>query len=383
MAKTGTIKIYTVDKLHVQYMIPKTVYDRFAQSDNDTFEFNVDGNDSSYPDIKLLRNRKDKFRFIISIRTPDYDKVAYFDFAEFVIKPESRKSEVERTAIGQKIDNSGTCYINVKNQALYEPLSTTYIPKDFIHQRGFRVKTKIDPKHMNQYVKSLPARPVKSWDKNSTNSIFALNYISEAIGISFVQVVNFEISFDGNMNYGKKILDKIREEKFIPVIHRDKDKGKINKDEKSNKEEYSDINSDKRLKGITVMYSTTRKKLVDMSLYVSIKNKDLQLKSYNKTKEIGIKDFEKQYILDKIGKDCDIFRLEITVKPAILKGIIQKYYGYKGLTKDEGFNESNFDFLFALTDETELERIFKDLLEKIIYFYPTNDPDTKISILDL
>jgi hypothetical protein len=107
------------------------------------------------------------------------------------------------------------------------------------------------------------------------------------------------------------------------------------------------------------------------------------LKSYNKTKEIGIKDFEKQYILDKIGKDCDIFRLEITVKPAILKGIIQKYYGYKGLTKDEGFNESNFDFLFALTDETELERIFKDLLEKIIYFYPTNAPDTKISILDL
>ena len=383
MAKTGTFKIYTVDKLHVQYMIPKTVYDSFAQSNNDTFEFNVNGNDGSYPDIKLFRNKKNKFSFIISIRTPDYDNVSYFDFAEFVIKPESNKSARERTAIGQKIDYSGTCYINVKNQALYEPLSTTYIPKDFIHQRGFRIKPKIDPKHMNQYVKSLPARPVKSWDKNSTNSIFALNYISEAIGISFVQVVNLEISFDGNANYGMKILKTIHNPKYVPVIHRDKDKGKTVKTEADNKDEYKDFNSDKRLRGITIMHSTTRKEQVDMSLYVSIKNKELQLKSYNKTKEIGIKDFEKQYILDKIGKDCDIFRLEITVKSAILKGIIQKYYGYNGLTKDEGFYESNFDFLFALTDETELERIFKDLLERIIYFYPTNDPDIKISILDL
>lgn len=383
MAKTGTYKIYTVDKLHVQYMIPKMVYDSFAQSNNDTFEFKLSGNNSSYPDIKLFRNKKNKFSFIISIRTPDYDNVSYFDFAEFVIKPESNKPERERTAIGQKIDNTGTCYINVKNQALYEPLSTTYIPIEFKHQRGFKIKTKIDPKHLNQYVHSLPARPVKSWDKNSTNSIFALNYISKAIGISFVQVVNFEIAFDGNTNYGKKILHKIRDEKFVPVIHRDKDKGKRDKSETSIKDEYTDYNSDKRLRGITIMHSTTRKELVDMSLYVSIKNKDLQLKSYNKTKEIGIKDFEKQYILDKIGKDCDIFRLEITVKPAILKGIVQKYYGQNGLTKEEGFFQSNFDFLFALTDETELERIFKDLLERIIYFYPTNAPDTKISILDL
>ena len=383
MAKTGTFKIYTVDKLHVQYMIPKMIYDRFAQSSNDTFEFNLSGNDSKYPDIKLNRNQKDKFRFIISIRTPDYDNVAYFDFGEFVIKPESSKSIVERTAIGQKIDNTGTCYINVKNKALYEPLSTTYIPNDFKHQRGFKIKTKIDPKHMNQYVKKLPMRPIKSWSENSTNSIFALNYISEAIGISFVQVVNFEIAFDGNINYGKKILNKIRDEKFVPVIHKDKDKGKRDKGEADNKDEYKDYNLDKRLRGITIMHSTTRKELVDMSLYISIKDKDLQLKSYNKSKEIEIKDYEKQYILNKIGRECDIFRLEITVRPSILKGIIQKYYGYNGLTKEEGFNQSNFDFLFALTDETELERVFKDLLERIIYFYPTNDPDTKISILDL
>jgi hypothetical protein len=383
MAKTGTFKIYTVDKLHIQYMLPKEVYDRFSQTEDKTFTFNMENNDSVYPDIKLVRNKKDKFRLIILIRTPDYEKVEYFEFAEFVIKAESKKSVKERTAIGQKIDNTGTCYINVKNHVFYEPLLKTYIPKTFYRPRGFKIKTKIDPKNINQYVKNLPARAVKSWYENSTNSIFALNYISEAIGISFVQVVNFEICFDGNTNYGLKILQMIRNPKFVPVIHRDKDKGKKDKSEADNKNEYKDYNSDKRLRGITVMNSTTRKELVDMSLYVSIKNKDLQLKSYNKSKEIEIKDYEKQYILDKIGRDCDIFRLEITAKPPQVKNIIKKFYGYNGMSEGLDFNQSNFDFLFALTDETELETIFKDLLEKIIYFYPVNDPDTKISILDL
>jgi len=205
---------------------------------------------------------------------------------------------------------------------------------------------------------TMPPRTVKTWSQVSSNGIFLLNQIADFLGIHFLSFTNFEIALDGNSNYGSKIWQAIRMPELVPFI---------------NGKSYEDIDSNKRLDGIGLHYSVTRKRQVDMTLYISFKDTNLKLKSYNKSREVEKNKYRKSYILNKVGKDCELFRLEITATDNQIKPLINKLYG----------KNREADFIHALTDEYALKNIFEYWIEKLIYFRLGNKEGQKVSILDL
>jgi len=185
-----------------------------------------------------------------------------------------------------------------------------------------------------------------------------LNQIADFIGVHFLSFTNFEIALDSNVNYGSKIWQTIRKPEIVPFV---------------NGKSYEDYESGKRLEGIGLYYSITRKRQVDMTIYFSFKDSTLKLKSYNKSKEIESNKYRKKYILDKLGRNCELFRLEITATDKQIRPLINKFYG----------NNREADFIHALTDEYELKRIFEYWIEKLIYFRLGDKAGQKVTIFNL
>ena len=345
MAGQGIFQVFTIDKIGVRYMIPKTVFDKFALTSKNEWHFST--NDSSgenimqLPEMKIVRTDK-KLRFKIHILFP-YDSTDYFEFGNFVISPESKLTVEERTLIGQKVDDSGACYINVNNEVFYNPLISTHLPATFYKRKGTHVRTKVKPSKISLQAELAQPQTAKTWTQTSSNGIFLLNKIADFLGIHFLSFTNFEIALDGNVNYGSKIWQTIRKPELVPFI---------------NGKSYEDHKSEKRLAGIGLYYSITRKRQVDMTIYFSFKDETLKLKSYNKSKEIETNRYRKKYILNKIGRNCELFRLEITATDKQIKPLINKMYG----------KNRESDFIHALTDEYELKRIFEYWIEKLVYF---------------
>jgi hypothetical protein len=314
------------------------------------------------PEMKITSTGK-KLRFKIHILLP-YDSTDYFEFGDFIIIPESKLTVEERTLIGEKIDDSGACYINVNNEVFYKPLISTYLPATLYKKKGTRaratskVKVKVKATNISIHAQLAQSQPVKTWTQNSSNSIFLLNQIANFLGVHFLSFTSFEIALDGNVNYGSKIWQAIRKPELIPFI---------------NGKSYEDYESDKRLDGIGLYYSITRKRQVDMTIYFSFKDSTLKLKSYNKSKEIETNSYRKRYILNKIGRDCELFRLEITATDKQIRPLINKLYGIN----------SEADFIHALTDEYELKRIFEYWIEKLIYFRLGDKAGEKVTIFNL
>ena len=110
-----------------------------------------------------------------------------------------------------------------------------------------------------------------------------------------------------------------------------------------------------------------------MTLYISFEDSSLKLKSYNKTREVEKNKFRKKYILSKVNRNSELFRLEITATDKQIKPLINKLYG----------KNSESDFIHALTDEYELKRVFEYWIEKLIYFRLGDKEGQKVSIFDL
>ncbi|MDD4993534.1 MAG: hypothetical protein PHR83_15010 [Paludibacter sp.] len=364
MAGQGIFQVFTIDKIGVRYMIPKTVFDKFILNSKTEWHFSTDDpsgeNIMQLPEMKIVRTDK-KLRFKIHILFP-HDSTDYFEFGDFVISHESKLSIEERTLIGEKIDDSGACYINVNNEVFYNPLITTNLPATFYKKKGTRAKAtskvKVKPTNISLHAQLAQPQAVKTWTQTSTNGIFLLNQIADFLCIQFLSFTNFEIALDGNMNYGSKIWQAIRKPELIPYI---------------NGKSYEDYESDKRLDGIGLYYSITRKRQVDMTVYFSFKDSTLKLKSYNKSREIETNSFRKRYILNKIGRDCELFRLEITATEKQIRPLINKLYGIN----------READFIHALTDEYELKRIFEYWIEKLVYFRLGDKAGEKVTIFNL
>jgi len=360
MAGQGVFQIFTIDKLGVRYMIPTIVFNKFMLTKKTEWHFSTNdvsgGSNLELPEMKLIR-MKNKLRFKIFILFP-YDSTDYFEFGELVISPESKLTIEERTLIGQKIDDSGACYINVNNQVFYNPLITTNTPDTFYKKKGTRIRSKVELINISLQTSTIQPRTVKKWSQVSSNGIFLLNQIADFLGIHFLSFTNFEVALDGNSNYGSKIWKAIKTPELVPFI---------------NGKSYEDIDSNKRLKGIGLYYSITRKREVDMTLYISFKDANLKLKSYNKTREIEKNKYRKKYILNKVGKNCELFRLEITATDKQIIPLINELYG----------QNSEADFIHSLTDEYELKHIFEYWIEKLIYFRLGDKEGQKVSIFDL
>lgn len=345
MAGQGKFFIYTIDKLHVKYLISIQTYTRFVFSENTEWHFSTTdtsgNNKMECPEMKLVRTSS-KFKFKIQILKPD-DSGSYFEFGEFIINPESDFTEDEKAYFHEKIDDSGTCFINLNNRTFYDPLITTHIPTRFYKKKKRKPKVNLDLKNISNLLVSANTSKVKAWQKSTYNGVFLINQVVEFLGLIFMSISNFEIALDSNVNFGSKIWQAIKDPNLVPYI---------------NGKSYEEIESDKRIKGFSLHHSVTRRKMVDMTVYISQSEKNLRLKSYNKSREVENNSFKKQYILDKAGKSCDLFRLEITVKNSWIIPMITKLYG----------KDRTDDFFMGLSNETELEQMFRFWIDKLIYF---------------
>ncbi|MEI7504355.1 MAG: hypothetical protein WCJ61_13830, partial [Paludibacter sp.] len=174
MAGQGVFQIFTIDKLGVRYMIPTIIYDKFLMTNKTEWHFSTDDttgeNILELPEMKLVQ-QKNKLRFKIFILLPN-DSTDYFEFGDFIISQESKLTVEERTLIGQKIDDSGACYINVNNQVFYDPIITTYLPETFYKKKGTRVRTinkvKVEPTNISLQAALAQPQTAKTWTANTT-----------------------------------------------------------------------------------------------------------------------------------------------------------------------------------------------------------------------
>lgn len=167
-----------------------------------------------------------------------------------------------------------------------------------------------------------------------------LYYIEDALNLQFLKISKLELAFDFNKSFIDKFYSILKDEDFTPII--------FNK-------RYKDM--DKEIGELLHVSTGTRNKLNKFkSFYIKGKSKNndgLELKYYDKAKEIKDKNCEKQYIIDKL-KFKNIFRLEIRANHKRLKYTLNKL----GL--------SDFELYMRLEDKELLLKVYYLLLHRII-----------------
>lgn len=167
-----------------------------------------------------------------------------------------------------------------------------------------------------------------------------LYYIEDVLNLQFMKISKLELAFDFNRSFIDKFYSILKDEEFTPIIFNKK---------------YKDM--DKEIGELLHVATGTRNKLNKFkSFYLrsNCKNSDgLELKYYDKAKEIKDKNFEKQYIIDKLDFK-KIFRLEIRANHKNLKYTLNKL----GL--------SDLDLYMRLEDKELLLKVYYLLLHRII-----------------
>jgi len=198
----------------------------------------------------------------------------------------------------------------------------------------------------------VPARILKI----QYNTIFFLEEMASRLNLSLVSVSNLEIAFDSNVNFARLIKRTVADEKFIPVVNRVK---------------YPDVDSRERINNTHLNYETTRARAVNLSYYVQQSKGRLELKCYNKSREIQGKS-GKTYIYRWLNMDKNIHRMEIKAKREPINAFCE----------DKGILLS--DFLYNLHTGKNLSEAFNLWLNRLIHFKNAKNPNGKdITIFDL
>ena len=355
MKKKGIFEFYTIDKLKTYYIIEQPTYKVYEDKSKKIWRFKfreglIDSNRGDW-DFELIKTNMLKLNFEIRISEGD----EAFVFGTLKLNPSWGNSTDEDFEELEKINFTRYCSIEVNNRVNYEPLGVFSEPLNLINQRERKSKkdiaTSVSNLSFNKKVKVETGKHVK----HEYTSIFMLDEIADLLELKLHCITTLELGIDTNINYGKIIKSAIQDSKLIPVI--------LNK-------RYENKVSNQRLSGVLYQFSATRSSAVDMTLYIKQSKKDLQLKCYNKSQEIRAKNNEKSYIDKRFGKNCDVFRLEITAK----RKYIDQYCEENNITLDE--------FLFNLPFDDYLVKPLNRWINLLIRF---NDLKlrTAYSIFDL
>lgn len=165
-----------------------------------------------------------------------------------------------------------------------------------------------------------------------------IHYITECLGLEFLQISKVEIALDMNYNFINRFYKIIKDEDFAPII--------LNK-------KYNNMYEE--LKGLTNLSTGCRNNLsLNKSFYIKNKEKGLELNCYDKGKEIKDNGYKKQYIIDKIKSD-KIYRMEIRTNHKLLKDSLRK------------INLSDEDLLYnVFLNKKLLMKIFSILLNRLL-----------------
>lgn len=165
-------------------------------------------------------------------------------------------------------------------------------------------------------------------------------YITESIGLEFMEINYIEIAVDTNQNLISKYSKIMKNEDYTPII--------LNK-------KIKDMNTE--ISAIKNIYTGTRKNPNKYkSVYLSNKEGGLVLNIYDKRKEIHDNSDIKNYIIEdgEFSKSDKIIRYEIRALNHIVKDTLNKL-GYR--QEDLYYQMYNYDFI------TE---VFKHLSNRII-----------------
>ena len=357
MKKKGIFEFYTVDKLKIYYIIEQPTYQEFANKSKKIWRFKsreglIDSNSGDW-DFELIKINKLKLNFEIRISEGD----EAFVFGTLKLNPLLGNPTEEDFEELEKNSFTRYCSIEVNNRVNYEPLGVFSEPLHLINQQESKRKKKKDiaTSISNLTFNKKPKVKTGKYVKHEYTTIFMLDEIADLLELKLHCITTLELGIDTNINYGKIMKSAIQDSKLIPVI--------LNK-------RYENKVSNQRLSGVLYQFSATRSSAVDMTLYIKQSKKDLQLKCYNKSQEIRAKNNEKSYIDKRFGKNCDVFRLEITAK----RKYIDQYCEENDITLDE--------FLFNLPFDDYLVKPLNRWINLLIRF---NDLKlrTAYSIFDL
>ena len=139
-----------------------------------------------------------------------------------------------------------------------------------------------------------------------STTLHSIYYIQDDLGLEFNNITSIDIAVDSNICWFRRIKSAIRNNELIPVI--------LNKS-------YPIIG--KRIKPYRYDLGENRKRYLEDTIYISNKEKDMQLCAYNKSEEI--EESGKYYIKDWFKGNSKIFRAEIKLKNKSLNDFCEKY----------------------------------------------------------
>ena len=155
-----------------------------------------------------------------------------------------------------------------------------------------------------------------------------LDYLEDCLDLEFLLNSEIELAVDTDFNIISRFYRLLKNKKYTPKIL---------------KKYYYDMN--KEISNVLNFSKGTRNNPFKFkSFYIKNKEGGLELKCYDKLKEITDNGNEKQYIKDKLGFN-NIFRLEVNVKHKLLKDTLNKM---KITDMDIRYNLFNKDFISNL-----------------------------------
>jgi len=334
---------YSVDALKVCYKLTLDLYTTLTSNPikEQCFIFkSPDYKDDLVEDFRLQRIKIEEREFEILI--PDTEKIGEFSkYGYLEIKPK------EDTKF------AGMCFITLDNRRLYEPFAVWH---EVLTYKKVKNSEPFDfTLPMSEYIKHMPKKVPASTKRIQYNSIGFLEEMASRLGLTLNSISNLEIALDSNINFAKIIKNTVANDDYVPVI---------------NKRKYPDIDSRNTLNNTHLQYSTTRKRAVNLSYLIKQSNGNLQLKCYNKSREIEEKS-KKTYIYTWLGMDKNIHRMEITAKWQKIK----EYLEAQSITKEF--------FLYNLHTGENLSEPFERWLNTLIHFKKAGKNKGSISLFEL
>lgn len=251
-------------------------------------------------------------------------------------------------------DHCDEFYLALPNETIYNNYryELDILIKDYEEEKGF-FKKRIGklfygsnhPLRQQLYI-ALENRSLYNGD------VVYLYYIEEVLGLSFMKISKLELAFDFNRNFINRFYAILKDEDFAPII--------LNRKYK---------NMDKEIRELLHVSTGTRNNLNKFKSFYIRSAEGLELKYYDKAKEIEDKNFEKKYILDKLGFK-KVFRLEVKANHKNLKNSLDKL----GITDE--------DLYMRHADEKLLYKVYFLLLNRIIRIEYKNKTYSLLSFID-
>jgi len=336
---------YSVDALKVCYEIKSEAYNKLTDKplENPIFVFtSPNSNKVHTEDFRLRRVKDSKFDFEILVPDENLEGKSVL-YGDLTIKSNDDPKF------------AGLCFIKLDNRRFYEPFAVNHEVLEWKER-----KQKIDFKTLgsiSNYTKlKLEHRIPKKTLKIQYNTIFYLEEMASRLNLSLVSISNLEIAFDSNVNFARLLKRTVADEKFIPVVNRFK---------------YPDINSREEINNAFLNYGTTRIRAVNLTYYVQQSKGRLELKCYNKSREIDRKS-GKTYIYKWLDMDKNIHRMEITAKREPINAFCEDKF------------ISLSEFLYNLHTGENLSEAFNLWLNRLIHFKDANKPNGRdVTVFDL